>query len=186
MHRILIGIAVGIGIALMLAPLVTHTLERNKVLYELQEKCERDAEAFVDRAKAASDGGYFLGYDQLVGETRGVGFESHYSPRFNKCFAYTSVAVEDRAPSTRELEMRREELSVRSVTDSRLIAEFLAVQFGRELPQSHHCWAVDPAHFDRTDTAPYKQCSPDDPGQGIPAPGSFYKWTEVIKPYMQD
>jgi hypothetical protein len=59
--------------------------EQNKVLYESQENCAKDAaELFAEQLKDP-----WMGQAYVIGEdgTTTFDYKNHYSPRLNKCFA---------------------------------------------------------------------------------------------------
>jgi hypothetical protein len=164
-----IGIAAASLLAAMpaFADTTPRTPEQNKALYELQEKCAKDAADFLDKVKAGKVVGARLVEqpDELQHESI-VELQNHYSAKLNKCFVeMQNIANDD-----------REYVTVWDVNERRQVATFLVY------PKSHvavWCGAENPDHPDEDlDCGHYTEI--------VGNPAMWPKWKAVIKPYMQD
>lgn len=72
----------------------SHGQVPDKAFYELRRQCGRDADDFLERAKAGKISGAILGVS--VGQTQEVNVQqTHYSAALNKCFVVMSDTVTD-------------------------------------------------------------------------------------------
>lgn len=153
--------------------------EQKKMQYELQEKCAKDAEDFLDRVKAGKVVGGLLG-GLGIGEKQDIKqIQNHYSARFNKCF----VSIDDTV--TWELNGKggddREEVSLWNVNDNNKIGDFVLVSNG-ELDhwRTAWCWVKKPDYSGSGRDS--DRCFDPSHIDGF----SENKWTALIRPYMQD
>jgi hypothetical protein len=145
----------------VLGPTTARTPEQNKALYELQEKCAKDAANLVDRAKADKLYGANMGVDTFQKQSVDE-LQIHYSARFNKCFAELQDTVTDNlSPVNQQL------LSVWDVNERRMIGRLIV--FNTHVSD---CFVINLDYPDEDDRNHFGKC------QDLP------KWNALIKPYM--
>jgi len=167
----ILGIAVLVGAAALLAATpaladnTERTPEQNKVLYELQEMCARDAAALFTEMTSpdphvTATGGDVVAVWAYGGNVTGPRYiyEDHYSQERNKCFLlirFTGIGPASTAKAVRAAELW-------DVTSHRLLGQFsVPTPPGWEPATATICRFAN------------KDC---DVGE----------WTALIKPYMQD
>jgi hypothetical protein len=181
-----LGIGIGIG---FLANNNLHPAGQNKASYELQQKCTKDAEDFVIKARAGKIPGALFGLGE--GEKQRVDMlQHHYSARLNKCFV--KLHTKNWWVGNGKENADREQLGIWDVNDYE--RGYYALFRGWPTPKQSgtftvdSCWAINPHdlgrssvdwHFDRCDTGYY-----------IPIPDlesdTPPKWEALIKPYMEE
>jgi len=158
----------------------TPTLEQDKVLYELQQKCSADATNFLNRLKTEDvPGGPVKPAPSALLDLES---QSHYSARFKKCFLWVRDTV------TAKGGKEQEDFSVWHVNNGRKIAGLWLYYV--LIPELRWCWALKPAYINDFDFSESGKNTTDScgtaPGQPVVRDASLRQWNALIKPYMQD
>lgn len=159
--------------------LADNTSAQNKLQYELQEKCGKDAANFLYRLKTEDiPGGPIKAEGSMFGGIVDIESQSHYSARFNKCF----LLINDKR--TAEHGRRDDDASVWDVNSGRKIAGFWKTT--DKTIVGHYvkwCWAFEPDHINnfKSGTANTASCGNlDDPF----SKAAIQQWNALVRPYM--